>query len=106
MSETEKILMYKEKRGFIKALSDVFKAYEPSGSTISGLRYEVYRISENSFVEWLIIEFYGGAELPMPVSGNSNLVNLEVLAHHCYGGDYSYVPMYLQTKEHYEEFEV
>lgn len=106
MNETEKILMYKEKKGFIKALSDAFKTYKPHGSTITGLRYEVYRVSERSFVEWFIVEFYGGGELPMPVTGNSNLANLEVLAHNCYGGDYSYVPMYLQTKEHYEEVEV
>ena len=106
MNETEKLPMYKEKKGFIKALSDVFKTYKPSGSTITGLRYEVYKGRDNTFAEWLIIEFYGGGELPMPVLGNSNLANLEVIAHNCYGGDYSYVPVYLQTKEQYEEVEV
>lgn len=106
MTETEKLQMYKEKKGFIKAISDVFKTYKPSGSTITGLRYEVYKVRENTFVEWLIIEFYGGGELPITVTGNANLANLEVLAFHSHGGDYSLVPMYQQTIECYEEVEV
>lgn len=100
------LAMYKEKKGFISALSETIKNYKPRGLTVEKISYEVYKTAQGWIREWIVVTYYGGGFTAKIVSGNSNSANFKVIAEVLDGGDYSEVPYYLDTKETAEEVEV
>ena len=110
MTINEKIEMYKEKKGFIEKLSEVFTEYRPKGSTVAKIEYKVFykAISkDSSFQEWIIVTYNGGAFSPLNVNGNSNTANYKVIGNVLNSGDYELVDVYLDlTNQGYEEIEL
>ena len=92
MTTAEKIMMYKEKRDFIKNISKAFEA-RPKGSSVESINYEVYTKYHavpdiHQFAEYLVVNFVGGAKSVTRVSSNSNMSNFKVLGTLVDGGYY------------------
>ena len=100
------LAMYKEKKGFISALSETIKNYKPKGLTVENISYEIYKTPQGCIREWIVVTYYGGNFTAKLTNGNSNSANFKVIAKILDGGDYSEVPYYLETKEASEEVEV
>ena len=90
MTIEEKLKMYREKRQFIYEVSMAFIKV-PKGHSVDGVVYEVF-FKEcdwgTDIVEWITVQYDGGAESHKCVSGNSNAANFEVVASMVHGGCY------------------
>jgi hypothetical protein len=98
MTTAEKIMMYKEKRDFIKNISKAFEA-RPKGSSVESINYEVYTKYHavpdiHQFAEYLVVNFVGGAKSVTRVSSNSNMSNFKVLGTLVDGGYYDEIAEY------------
>lgn len=82
MTIAEKIEMYKGKRDFVKNISKAFEA-KPSVSTVTSVDYEVYKKEINAdntyFIEYIIVNFFGGSKAVKIANGNSCTANLRVI---------------------------
>jgi hypothetical protein len=91
MTITEKIEMYKGKKAFIKNISKAFEA-TPRISSVTSIDYEVYRkeINEDTtyFVEYIIVNFFGGGKSVRLVNGNSCTANFREIGKLLDGGYY------------------
>ena len=91
MTNEERLEMYKEKKNFIENVSKVFEA-EPSGTTVVSVDYEIYnkQIDEHRTytVEYVIVNYRGGAKSVRSATGNSNAANFRVVGELLYGGYY------------------
>lgn len=90
MTIEEKLKMYREKRQFIYEVSMAFIKV-PGGHAVDGVLYEVFfRESEygTKIVEWITVQYKGGAEAHKGVSGNSNEANFQAVANMIAGGCY------------------
>ena len=94
MTYEEKIQMYKGKKVFIDNISKAFEA-TPRVSSVTSIEYEVYHrtvvvqdIPRDHFVEYLIIQFFGGGKSAMLVTGNSCTANFRILGPRLDGGYY------------------
>jgi hypothetical protein len=88
----ERLKMYREKRQFIYDVSMAF-VKNPKGHTVDGVIYEVFfrkTTRGTEFAEWLTVQYTGGAEAHVGISGNSNSANFERIAKMIYGGCYEY----------------
>lgn len=106
MNTADKLNMYKEKKGFIAAISQMLKSYKPKGLTISKIEYEVYKTPFGSYMEWIVVTYYGGGYTAKLTNGNSNTANFRVIAGVLDGGDYSEVHYYEEIKATSEVIEV
>ena len=94
MTVEEKLKMYREKRQFIYNVAMAFVKV-PGGHSVDGVIYEVF-FQEIDFgpqrcvdiVEWVTVQYKGGAEAHKCVSGNSNAANFQVVASMIEGGCY------------------
>lgn len=98
MTTEEKLEMFKEKDSFIRRLDLVLTTPVPRGMSVSGVDYEVYQ-NGTSFYEFIVIQFKGGAFVPIAVSGNSNAANFQVVAENINGGDYSSLQFYHEVQD-------
>lgn len=106
MTINEKIEMYKEKKGFVEKLSEVFENYRPKGSSVSKIEYKVFS-KDNIFQEWILVIYDGGAFSPLLVNGNSNTANYTVIGRVLNSGDYELEDMYLSLlDEGYKEIDL
>lgn len=94
MTFEEKIKMYKNKKAFIKKISKAFEA-SPGASTVTSIEYEVYsrKVTINNeerdhYVEYVIVNFFGGGKSAKFVSGNSCTANFRALGSMLDGGYY------------------
>ena len=102
MTETELLLMYKDKYHFIQKLDLILTTPIPTGFSVSSIDYELWsKVVEDRtcYQEVLLITFIGGSILPISINGNSNPCNLQVLSENINGGDYSFFPTYQKIKE-------
>lgn len=91
MTTTEKIQMFKEKRGFIKQLNKAFE-FRPAGSTVESVDYEVYTKvwrGQDIFEEFVLVTFSGGSLSVASVNGNSNHANFRAIGVLLDGGHYA-----------------
>ena len=99
MTYEEKIKMYKVKKAFIDNLSKAFEA-KPRASSVDSIEYEVYKkestVNEGQtyFVEYLVVNFFGGAISVKTVNGNSCTANFRALGELIDGGYYDEVRGY------------
>ena len=105
MTFEEKITMYKGKKKFIDNISKAFEA-TPRVSSVTSIEYEVYhkQITRDEqtfdhFAEYLVINFFGGGQSPMLVTGNSCTANFRVLGPRLDGGYYDEVENYRTLEE-------
>ena len=101
MTFEEKVAMWSEKKRFIDAIDKVFQM-KPVGSTIEKISYEVYQKEINgaeSYIEWLVLHFEGGAMLATQATGCSNIANLRTIASYLSGGYYEEVRTYRSLSE-------
>lgn len=110
MTTTEKIIMFKEKKGFIENISKVFKDYSPRGSTVEKIEYRVFCNTNDDFhyfSEWIIVTYYGGGKSCLSVNGNSNTANFRAIGKVLDNGYYEDVILFdnLEAKG-YEEVEL
>lgn len=110
MTTTEKIIMFKEKKGFIENISKVFKDYSPRGSTVEKIEYRVFYNKNNDFryfSEWIIVTYIGGGKSCLSVNGNSNTANFRAIGTVLDNGHYDDV-MFFESLEDkgYEEIEL
>ena len=101
MTFEEKVAMWSEKKRFIEAIDGVFQT-KPAGSTIEKISYEVYQKEiggEESYIEWLVLYFEGGAMLATQSTGCSNIANLRTIASYLSGGYYEEVRTYRSLSE-------
>lgn len=98
-SMKEKIQMYKRKESFIKNLSSVFETTE-TGTTVTSIEYEVYskqiREDYTHFVEYITVNFNGGAKAVRTATGNSNTSNFRAVGELLEGGCYSDYQFYTE----------
>lgn len=94
MTMEDKIKMYKGKKAFIKDISTAFEGKQVN-SSVECIDYEVYYkevvrgdITYQSFVEFVVVRFFGGGKSVKVVSGNSNTANFRVLGPMLDGGHY------------------
>lgn len=90
MTTEERLKMYREKRQFIYDVSMAF-IKNPKGHSVDGVVYEVFFKEADwgtEIVEWVTVQYDGGAEAHRVVSGNSNAANFEVVASMVHGGCY------------------
>lgn len=94
MTVAEKIEMYKGKKAFIQNISKAFEA-TPRVSAVTSIEYEVYhrKVTINGeerdhFVEYVIVNFFGGGKSAKFVSGNSCTANFRALGSMLDGGYY------------------
>lgn len=92
MTISEKLEMYANKKDFIKTIS---KAFETglSKSSVTSVDYELYqkKVSDGDvyFVEYIIVNYVGGAKGIKFVGGNSNVANFHVVSSLLEGGYYA-----------------
>ena len=98
MTTEEKLDMFREKDSFIRRLDLALTTPVPRGMSVYGVEYEVYQ-NGTSFYEFIVIQFKGGAFVPIPVSGNSNAANFQVVAENINGGDYSSLQFYHEIQD-------
>lgn len=90
MTIEEKLTMYREKRQFIYNVAMAFVKV-PRGHSVDGVVYEVFFRETDlgtEIVEWVTVQYDGGAEAHRVVSGNSNSANFQVVAGMIEGGCY------------------
>lgn len=94
MSYEEKIEMYRGKKVFIENISKAFSE-TPRVSSVTSIDYEVYRRKvtingeeRDHYVEYVIVNFFGGGRSAKFVSGNSCTANFRVLGTLVEGGYY------------------
>ena len=90
MTIEEKLMMYREKRQFIYNVAMAFVKV-PGGHSVDGVDYEVFFKESDwgtEIVEWLTVQYKGGAEAHKVASGNSNAANFQVVAGMIEGGCY------------------
>lgn len=100
MTEVQLLSMYKEKKWFVKNISDIF-AQGVQGSDVTKIVYEVYSLpskvdSRPYNTEFIVVHFKSGAYAPVEVTGNSNSANFRAIGNLLEGGDYSTVWRYDQ----------
>ena len=98
MTTAEKIMMYKEKKEFIRNINKAFET-RPKGSSVESVGYEVYvkyhpDHDVYQFAEYLVVNFVGGAKSVARVSSNSNISNFKVLGNLIDGGYYDEIVDY------------
>lgn len=96
MTVAEKIEMYKGKKAFIDNISKAFEA-RPRVSSVDSIEYEVYRHPlqhRDYFMEYLIVNFFGGSKSVRCINGNSNTMNFRVIGSLIDGGYYDEVRDY------------
>lgn len=97
MTIGEKLAMYREKRQFIYEVAMTFVKV-PGGHAVRDVRYEVF-FKETQYgpeiIEWLTVQYKGGAESHRRVTCNSNAANFREVANMLEGGCYSENPVYL-----------
>jgi hypothetical protein len=100
MTVTELLEMYKGKKAFVNDLSRAFEG-KPVNSSVERIDYEVYRKEvardENiywSYIEFVIVRFFGGGKCVDVVSGNSNTANFRAIGKMLDGGHYDKNPYY------------
>ena len=101
MTIEEKLKMYREKRQFIYNVAMTFVKV-PSGHSVDGVDYEVFFKESDwgtEIVEWVTVQYKGGAEAHKVVSGNSNSANFQVVACMIEGGCYEQNFTYEQLAE-------
>jgi hypothetical protein len=90
MTVEEKLKMYREKRQFVYEMSMTFIKV-PVGHSVDGVVYEVFFKDSDcgpKIVEWITVQYKGGAEAHRAVTGNSNAANFRVVAGMVEGGCY------------------
>ena len=90
MTVSERLKIYREKRQFVYEVSMTFIKV-PNGHSVDGIIYEVFFQESEcgpKFVEWITVQYKGGAEAHRAVSGNSNVSNFRVIAGMIEGGCY------------------
>lgn len=94
MTVAEKIEMYKGKKAFIQNISKAFEI-TPRVSAVTSIEYEVYhrKVTINGeerdrYIEYVIVNFFGGGKSVKSVSGNSCTANFRALGSMLDGGYY------------------
>ena len=96
MSIEEKLAMYRAKRQFIYEVSMAFIKV-PKGHYVDNVVYEAFFKETDrgvDIVEWVTVQYSGGAKAHKCVSGNSSAANFEVVASMVHGGCYEQNPTY------------
>lgn len=98
MTEAQLLNMYKEKKWFVKNISDIF-AQGVHGSDVTKIVYEVYtlpsKLDGRPFnTEFIVVHFKSGAFAPVEVTGNSNSANFRAIGNLLEGGNYDTVDRY------------
>lgn len=91
MTFAEKVSMYREKKGFVKMISDVFTEYRPKGACINKIEYRVFQKGTGEaayFREWIVVTYKGGGYSPLIVTGNSNTANYRAIGQVLDHGNY------------------
>ena len=96
MTTTEKIEMYRKKKAFVDAISNVLemRTYRLG---IMAVEYEVYRKMDDNrdyFVEFIVVTYDGGGQAVRCVNGNSNMANYTEIGALLDGGYYDEIPRY------------
>ena len=96
MTTEQKMMMYKEKKAFIKNISKAFEV-GPRGCTVTSIDYEVYRHASMTgyvYEEYIIVNFDGGAKCVRVANGNGNMANFREIGKLIDGGYYDEINMY------------
>lgn len=96
MTVAEKIEMYKGKKVFIDNVSKAFEV-KPRASSVDSIEYKVYRHPlqhRDYFIEYLVVNFFGGSKSVRCITGNSNIANFKVISSLIEGGYYNEVRDY------------
>lgn len=91
MTTKEKLEMFRDKKAFIEAISEVFK--KPSTeSSVADVSYEVWQKDcsdgTSRYFEWLVVHYIGGGKAHRTITGNSNHANFREIAGLLDGGYY------------------
>ena len=101
MTIEEKLRMYREKRQFAYEMSMTFVKV-PGGHSVDSIIYEVFFREDEcctDIVEWITVQYKGGAEAHRVVTCNSNAANFQVVASMIEGGCYEHNFTYHQLAE-------
>lgn len=104
MTIAERLEMYQEKRNFVKSVSKTFEKRFKSVA-VTSVDYEVYKRqspvdpSVEYFVEYIIVNFIGGAKCVKTVTGNSHTANFRTIGSLVDGGYYDEVEDYKDLSE-------
>ena len=92
MTISEKLEMYANKKDFIRSISKAFES-GLSKSSVTSVDYELYqkKVGDGDiyFVEYIIVNYVGGAKGIKFVGGNSNVANFHVVSSLLEGGYYA-----------------
>lgn len=98
MTIDEKIEMYKGKKEFVDALSNVFRQ-NPKYHSVATIEYGACAkdVAGNTyFEEWVVVHFVGGGMSPRRVTGNSNIANFRAIGQLIDGGYYDELGDYVE----------
>lgn len=92
MTVSEKLEMYANKKDFIRSISKAFES-GLSKSSVTSVEYELYqkKVSDGDtyFLEYIVVNYIGGAKGIKFVGGNSNVANFHVVDSLLNGGYYA-----------------
>jgi hypothetical protein len=101
MTIAEKLKMYREKSGFIADIDKLFTR-NSKGHSIFGISYEVWHKEHekfgHEFVEWIIVQYDGGAKSYIRATGNSHTANYRAIGEVLDHGNYSDVDTYCERQ--------
>jgi hypothetical protein len=92
MDTIQKLEMYRRKAKFIARLASALTNPPPQGSSLKGIRYELYEeqaVNKTFYEEFIILEYEGDVECAVCVNSNSDSANLRVIASNINNGDYT-----------------
>jgi hypothetical protein len=91
---------YKEKLNFIKNLNKLFAHQTYSGISVVGVSLEFYeQPSSGRIVEYIVVEYKGGAYAPCIATANSNSANFRLVSKVINGGYYEEKDTYDDIKK-------
>lgn len=101
MTIEEKLKMYREKKAFIAGIDKVFTQHS-RGHSIAEISYEVWHKDHgedrHEFLEWIIVQYDGGAKSYLRATANSNTANFRAIGEVLDHGNYNDIDTYRERQ--------